>query len=59
MATALTQTALNASDITQLGFVALQNYLKNKPIDQVAQERPLLKALMAKKKTWGGGKETS
>jgi hypothetical protein len=31
--------------------------LKNKPIDQVATERPLLKALMAKKKPWGGGKE--
>ena len=45
------------ADITQLGFVALQNYLKNKPIDQVATERPLLKALMAKKKPWGGGKE--
>jgi hypothetical protein len=52
-----TQTALHASDITQLGYVALQNYLKNKPIDQVATERPLLKALMAKKKPWGGGKE--
>jgi hypothetical protein len=51
------QTALHASDITQLGYVALQNYLKNKPIDQVATERPLLKALMAKKKPWGGGKE--
>ena len=52
-----TQTALNANDIAQLGFVALQNYLKNKPIDQVATERPLLKALMAKKKPWGGGME--
>ena len=52
-----TQKALDAADITQLGYVALQNYLKNKPIDQVATERPLLKALMAKKKTWGGGKE--
>ena len=52
-----TQTALNANDITQLGYVALQNFLKNKPIDQVATERPLLKALMAKKKPWGGGKE--
>tara|TARA_B100000029_G_scaffold220810_2_gene218506 strand:+ start:4474 stop:5661 length:1188 start_codon:yes stop_codon:yes gene_type:complete len=52
-----TQTALHANDITQLGYVALQNYLKNKPIDQVATERPLLKALMAKKKPWGGGKE--
>ena len=52
-----TQKALAAADITQLGYVALQNYLKNKPIDQVATERPLLKALMAKKKSWGGGKE--
>lgn len=52
-----TNTALHADDITQLGYVALQNYLKNKPIDQVATERPLLKALMAKKKPWGGGKE--
>ena len=52
-----TQTALNANDVSQLGFVALQNFLKNKPIDQVATERPLLKALMAKKKPWGGGKE--
>ena len=33
-----TQTALHANDITQLGYVALQNYLKNKPIDQVATE---------------------
>jgi len=52
-----TQTALNANDVAQLGFVALRNFLKNKPIDQVATERPLLKALMAKKKPWGGGKE--
>ena len=41
-----TQTALAAADITQLGYVALQNYLKNKPIDQVAVQRPLLKSLM-------------
>ena len=52
-----TQTALAAADITQLGYVALQNYLKNKPIDQVAVQRPLLKKLMSGKKTWGGGKE--
>ena len=52
-----TQTALNANDIAQLGFVALENFLKNKPIDQVASERPLLKALMAKKKPWGGGNQ--
>ena len=53
----MANTALNANDVSQLGFVALQNFLKNKPIDQVATERPLLKALMAKKKPWGGGKE--
>ena len=52
-----TQTALNANDIAQLGFVALENFLKNKPIDQVASERPLLKALMSKKKPWGGGNQ--
>ena len=52
-----TQTALAAADISQLGYVALQNYLKNKPIDQVAVQRPLLKKLMSGKKTWGGGKE--
>ena len=52
-----TNTALHADDIVQLGYVALRNFLKNKPIDQVATERPLLKALMAKKKPWGGGKE--
>ena len=52
-----TQTALAAADITQLGYVALQNYLKNKPIDQVAVQCPLLKSLMSKKKSWGGGKE--
>ena len=57
MALPSAQTALSAGGITQLGFVALQNYLKNKPIDQVAVQRPLLKALMAKKKPWGGGKE--
>ena len=53
----LTQSALTPAEVETLGYVSLQNYLKNKPIDQVAQERPLLKALMSKKKTWGGGKE--
>ena len=57
MALPSTQSALLPAEVVQLGYVSLQNYLKNKPIDQVAQERPLLKALMAKKKTWGGGKE--
>ena len=49
--------AINAADVVQLGFVALENYLKNKPIDQVAVQHPLLKALQAKKKPWGGGNQ--
>jgi len=57
MATNFNNTALAAADVTQLGYVALENFLKNKPIDQVAAERPFLKTLMAKKKPWGGGKE--
>ena len=46
---------LTANDISQLGYASLANFLKNKPIDQISQQRPLLKALMAKKKPWGGG----
>ena len=38
--------AINAADVVQLGFVALENFLKNKPIDQVAVQHPLLKASM-------------
>ena len=49
------QMTLTATDVTSLGYVSLANFLKNKPIDQVAQQRPLLKALMAKKKPYGGG----
>ena len=46
---------LTANDISQLGYASLANFLKNKPIDQISQQRPLLKALMAKKKPYGGG----
>lgn len=49
--------ALHSTDVSQLGYVALNNFLKNKPIDQVALERPLLKSLMSKKKPWGGGQQ--
>jgi len=54
-ATTVNAGVLTAGDITQLGYVSLANFLKNKPIDQISQQRPLLKALMAKKKPWGGG----
>jgi hypothetical protein len=46
-----------AQELQDAGKIALDFYLKNNPIDQVAVERPLLKALMAKKKTFPGGKQ--
>ena len=35
----------------------LDFYIKNKPIDQVSTERPILKDLMASKKNFAGGKQ--
>lgn len=49
--------AFTAQELQDSGKIALDFYLKNNPIDQVAVERPLLKALMAKKKTFPGGKQ--
>jgi len=46
-----------AQELQDSGKIALDYYIKNNPIDQVAVERPLLKALMAKKKTFPGGKQ--
>lgn len=36
---------------------SLDLYMKNKPVDQIATERPLLKRLQAKKRTFPGAKE--
>lgn len=44
-----------AQELQDAGKIALDFYLKKKPIDQVAVERPLLKALMAKKRSFPGG----
>jgi len=47
-----------AEEITELGYSSLNYYLKNNPIDQIAQQRPLLKRLMAGKKSFPGGNDS-
>jgi hypothetical protein len=49
--------AFTAQELQDAGKIALDFYVKNNPIDQVAVERPLMKALMGKKKTFPGGKQ--
>lgn len=49
--------AFSAQELQDAGKIALDYYVKNKPIDQVAVERPLMKALMGKKKSFPGGKQ--
>lgn len=44
-------------EIQEAGKAAIDFYLKNKPIDQIAVERPILKDLMAGKKSYAGAKE--
>jgi hypothetical protein len=49
--------AFTSDEITQAGKLALDFYLKNNPVDQIAVERPLLKALQGKKKNAPGAKQ--
>lgn len=49
--------SFTSAELTQLGYVALDHYLRNKPIDEIARERPLLAKLMKGKKTFPGGKQ--
>ena len=49
--------SFTSAELTQLGYVALDHYIRNKPIDEIARERPLLAKLMSKKKTFPGGKQ--
>lgn len=49
--------AFTADELTQLGYVALDHYLRNKPIDEIARERPFLAKLMKEKKSFPGGKQ--
>lgn len=46
-----------AQEIIDAGKIGLDFYLANNPVDQVAVERPLLKALQAKKKAAPGAKQ--
>ena len=47
----------SAQELQDAGKIALDFYTKKNPIDQVAVERPLMKALMGKKKSFPGGKQ--
>lgn len=44
-------------EISEAGVAVLDNYLRNKPIDQIAVERCLLKALMPDKREAAGAKQ--
>ncbi len=46
-----------AEEIAAAGKISLDYYQKNKPVDQVNTERPLLKTLKAKQKTAPGNKQ--
>lgn len=46
---------LNATEIAKIGKVAITHYGKNKPIDQINVERPLLDVLLPKAKDLVGG----
>lgn len=46
-----------SQEIIDAGKAGLDFYLANKPVDQIALERPLLKALQAKKKSAPGAKQ--
>lgn len=45
-------------ELTQLGYVSLDAYMRNNPVDQVAVERPLLRRILnAGGKAFNGGKQ--
>jgi len=49
--------AFTSQELTDAGKAGLDFYLADKPVDQVVLERPLLKALQAKKKAAPGAKQ--
>jgi hypothetical protein len=49
--------SITSAELARAGKAGLDFYLKNNPIDMVDIQRPLLKHLTAKKKTFGGAKE--
>jgi hypothetical protein len=48
---------ISAGDLTYLGKVSLDEYMRNTPVDQIGVEHPLLKKLMAKRKLFLGAKQ--
>lgn len=49
--------SFTASQLQRAGHYSLEAYLRNVPIDQIAQQRPLLAMLMRAKKAFPGGKQ--
>jgi len=47
----------NSEEIAEAGIVGLDYYMRNNPIDQVAQERPFLAKMQAGKKSFPGAKQ--
>ena len=48
---------ISVGDLAELAKVSLDEYLRNMPVDQIGTERPLLKKLMAGRKTFLGAKQ--
>lgn len=48
---------ISNADLQELAKVSLDEYLRNMPVDQIAQERPLLKKLMEGRKSFLGAKQ--
>ena len=48
---------ISTQDLQELAKVSLDEYLRNKPVDQIATERPLLKRLMKGRKTFLGARQ--
>lgn len=50
--------AFTAGEIAELGYSSLNHYMRNKPIDQISLERPWLRQLMSKRKSFPGGNDS-
>lgn len=48
---------ISNQDLQELAKVSLDEYLRNMPVDQIATERPLLKKLMAGRRSFLGAKQ--
>lgn len=47
--------AFNPEQLSYGGKAAIDYYLKNDPVDQITQDKPFLKFLLANRSDWGGG----